>query len=312
MLAIIYVLGPTCCGKSDVGIAIATEADGEIISADSMQVYRGFDIGTAKLPPGERGGIPHHMIDCCDPVETFSAGEFQARADRLIGEISGRGRLPIVVGGTGLYLRALLLGLAAVGPADAAVRERLRRRAGRNGIAAAHRLLRRLDPPTARRLPPGDGQRILRALEYRVRTGRRLSDAISRRPFGAERYEALKIGLRIERGELRRRIDRRVDSMFAQGWIEEVEALLAAGCPPDAQAFAAIGYRDIIKYLNKEVTLEQAKESIKKATHQFLKRQETWFRSERNVNWVDASSPRTARDEAINLAKELGAGRAGG
>ena len=303
MTPIVCIVGPTCSGKSEAAVAAAKELQGEIVSADSMQVYRGFDIGTAKLSGEEMCGIPHHLIDCCDPTETFSAGDFQSRADRLIAEITARGRLPIIAGGTGLYIRALLLGLVPVGPGDARLRRRLRRRAGSKGIEAMHRLLKRLDRPTAERLQPGDTQRILRALEYRISSGRRLSDAIADSPFGRERYDAFKIGLKLPRDLLRKRIERRIEAMLEAGWVEEVRKLLDAGVPPDVQAFRAIGYREILGYLNKEVTLDEAIEEIKKSTIQYAKRQETWFRREPGVRWIDALPAEAARKKVIELIK---------
>ena len=270
-----------------------------------MQVYRGLDIGTAKLALVERGGIPHHLLDCCEPHEIFSAGDFQNGADRAIVEICDSGLLPIVVGGTGLYIRALLLGLAPVGSADRELRDRLRKRSKSRGMEAMHRLLMRLDPQTAEKLPPGDSQRILRALEYRIGTGRRLSEAIADKPFGSQRYRAIKIGLRIPRVELRKRIAARVRAMIKAGWIEEIEQLLASGVSPNAHAFRAIGYREIVNYLKyEEVTLEQTIEEIIRATQQYAKRQGTWFRREKGIIWIDASSPQVAETKVINLIKD--------
>lgn len=303
MLEIICILGATCTGKSEVAIAAASHFGGEIISADSMQVYRGFDIGTAKLRTDQRRGIPHHLIDCCDPTRIFSAGEFQAAADTLILDISRRNRLPIVAGGTGLYIRALLLGLAPLGSADSTVRRQLRQRAAQRGLESMYRLLRRLDPPAAASISPNDRQRILRMLEYRVLTGRRISEAISRKPFAAERYRALKIGLTLPREILRERIHRRVDTMIRMGLVEEVRLLLESGVDPDARPFAAIGYRQIVQYLNKEVPLEGTVEEIKKATCQYAKRQETWFRRERGVTWVQAESLDEVITKVINYIK---------
>lgn len=305
MTEIVCIMGPTCTGKSEVGIAVASRFGGEIISADSMQVYQGFDIGTAKLPPSERGGIPHHLIDCCDPHETFSAGRFQIRAEKLIDEISGRGRLPVVVGGTGLYFRALLYGLAPVGRADHDVREGLRQRAGRRGIASMYRLLEKLDPRAAENITPGDTQRILRMLEYRILTGKKISEAISRQPFAEERFRTVKIGLTLPRGELRKRIDQRVDRMIEAGIVGEVAGLLDSGADPDAQPFAAIGYRQMLRAINKEVPLDKAIEEIKKATRKYAKRQETWFRRERGVAWISTESLQTAKLKVINLIKGL-------
>jgi len=201
-----------------------------------------------------------------------------------------------------------LLGLAPVGPADRDLRDRLRRRAEERGSAGMHRLLQRLDPATAQHLKPGDTQRILRALEYRIGSGRRLSSAIARNRFGGERFEALKFGLKIPRAELRRRIDRRVEAMFAAGWVEEVRGLLEAGAPAEAQAFRAIGYREILNHLRKEVSLEETKEEIKRATKQYAKRQETWFRREPGILWVDAIPFETAGTEVIKSIKARGVG----
>jgi tRNA dimethylallyltransferase len=301
MPEIVCIFGATSSGKSSLAIAVAKHFGGEIISADSMQVYRGFDIGTGKVVPEEQEGVPHHLLDCRDPGETFSAGEFQQQAGGLIREMRSRGILPIIAGGTGLYFRALLHGLAPVGPPDRKLRKRLREKADEKGIAALHRILRRLDPETAEKLPVNDTQRILRALEYRLSTGTRLSETIARQPFAHERYDAVKIGLRCERSTLRSRIDDRVDAMFAAGWIEEVEALLASGVPQSSQAFRAIGYREILRYLKKEVTLEEAKELIKTATHQYAKRQETWFRKEQRVHWLDKTNLRSLTEKSIRI-----------
>jgi tRNA dimethylallyltransferase len=308
MTKVVFILGPTCTGKSNLAIAVAREFGGEVISADSMQVYRGFDIGTAKLSAVEMGGIPHHLIDRCDPREMFSAGEFQRLAEQKVEEIAGRKSLPVVAGGTGLYIRALLLGLTPLGSADRELRDRLRRQAQEKGIEAMHRLLQELDPATAERLPQRDTQRVLRALEYRLGSGNRLSEAIAQEPFGGERFEALKFGLKLPRAELRRRIDRRIEAMFAAGWVEEVERLLQSGIPPEAQAFKAIGYREILSCLKKEVSLEETKAEIKRVTKQYAKRQETWFRREPGVSWIDAADTEAAGTEVSNLIKARGVG----
>lgn len=290
MRRIVCLFGVTGSGKSDLAVFIARRFGGEVISADSMQVYRGLDIGTGKLTPEERRGVPHHLLDCCDPRDTFSAGAFQRAADAAIAEIISRNLLPIVCGGTGLYFRALMQGLAPVGEPDHELRERLRQMAGRFGLAAMYRLLARLDPSTAQRLPAGDRQRILRALEYRFGTGTPLSQAIAEQPFAEERYDTVKIGLALTRAQQRERIARRVDAMFAAGWIDEVEQLLSGGLPEHCQALRAIGYRQIVSYLRKEVTREEAADQIKTATFHYAKRQQTWFRKERNVIWLDAAS----------------------
>lgn len=300
MPKIVCIFGATATGKSELAVHLAEEFSGEVISADSMQVYRGFDIGTGKLTLAERRGIRHHLLDSCNPCEKFSAGSFQEMAEALIGQIQSRRRLPIIAGGTGLYFRALLLGLAPVGPPDRKMRSRLGKRAEKKGITSLYRLLHRLDAATAERLSPNDSQRILRALEYRIGSGKKLSDAVARKPFGKENYSTIKVGLRVAREELRRRIDNRVDRMFADGWVEEVKKILETGVSPDCHALRAIGYREIVRYLKKEVTLEETIQMIKTATHQFAKRQETWFRKEQNVLWLSAES----RDEIKQKSKK--------
>jgi tRNA dimethylallyltransferase len=300
---VVCIFGATSTGKSALAVEVALACGGEIVSADSMQVYRGLDIGTGKATAAEQRGVPHHLLDVCEPTEKYSAGRFQRDADAAIDAIIRRGGQPIVTGGTGLYFRALLRGLAPVGPPDRALRERLHRRKQRRGIAAMHGLLRRLDPETAARLPVNDTQRILRALEYRLSTGRKLSAAIAAHPFGGERYDVLKIGLSMDRAALRSRIDRRVDAMFDAGWIGEVKRLLEAGVPPDCHALRAIGYREIVKFLQKEVTIREAIDMIKTATHQYAKRQDTWFRKEKDVHWLDARELEKNKQKAMELLR---------
>lgn len=304
MQEIICIFGATSSGKSELAVALAQHLDGEIVSTDSMQVYRGFDIGTGKIRLEERRGVPHHLLDICEATEHYSAGQFQCSADEAIKQIRSRKHVPILAGGTGLYFRAVLRGLAPTGPADTEVRERLRLRAERKGIAVMHRVLARLDPATADRLPEQDTQRILRALEYRIVTGRRMSDAIAESQPQTERYSAIKIGLSIDRKHLRERIDQRVDAMFESGWIDEVRGLLAKGIPENCQAMQAIGYREIIQYLRKEVALGEAKDAIKKATHQYAKRQDTWFGKEPDAHWLEAKSLEETIKAAIKLITE--------
>ena len=298
---IICVFGATSSGKSDVAVAVAKEFGGEVISADSMQVYQGLDIGTGKVTEAEMDGIPHYLLDHCDPRQKYSAGDFQRDADQLIEIIRNNNKVPIIAGGTGLYFRALLQGLAPTGKSDPTLRKQLRNRQERVGTPRMHRLLRRLDPEIATKYSENDTQRVLRALEYRVGTGKRLSEEIARQPFDEERYQALKIGLKVERPVLRERISRRVDKMIAAGWLEEVEKLLEAGVPADSHALSAIGYRELIKYIRKEVALGEAIDLIKIATHQYAKRQDTWFRKENNVTWFEAVDLETTKHEVKNF-----------
>lgn len=298
---IICIFGATSSGKSDVAMAVAAETGGEIISADSMQVYQGLDIGTGKVTPEEMQGITHHLLDICNPRGNFSAGDFQVEADQLIKSLKSRNIVPILAGGTGLYFRALLQGLAPTGKSDPEQRERLRSRQLKYGTVRMHRLLKRLDPAIADKYSENDTQRVLRALEYRVGTGKPLSQGIAKKPFKEERYQALKIGLYVERSILRERIDRRVDKMIDAGWLEEVKRLREAGVPDDSQALSAIGYRELLRHIRKEVSLGEAIRLIKIATHQYAKRQDTWFKKENNVTWFEAVDLETTKQEVINF-----------
>lgn len=285
---ILVILGPTATGKSALGMELARRLDGEIINADALQIYRGLDIGTAKPPPEDRQEIPHHLIDILDPDERFSAGEFSRRARAAITEIQERSRRAIIVGGSGLYLRALLEGISPMPPGDEAVRAILEERLENEGLAALFRELRERDPKTAQRLEPGDTQRILRALEVEISTGRPLSDWIRQRPFGQARLPAVRIGLTMPRPILYDRISGRVDEMLKRGWVEEVVEMLDQGIGPSVPAFQAIGYRQLVRYLAGEWTLEEAVDDIIRATRRYAKRQMTWFRKERDIRWVPA------------------------
>ena len=289
MRPLIAILGPTASGKTEFGMRLGEALDGEIVNADALQVYRGLDIGTAKPSADLRAALPHHLIDILDPEEPYSAGEFVRRALPLIEEIRGRGRAPILVGGSGLYLRALLEGLSPIPASDPATRARLEERFAREGLATLYDELREIDPGTARRLAPRDRQRILRALEVAVSSGRPLSHWISQKPLGATPLRAVKLGLTSPRGILYDRIADRVREMIGQGWVEEVVALLERGVDPAVPAFQAIGYRQIIRHVQGEWSLEAATEDTIRATRRYAKRQMTWFRRERDVRWMAAS-----------------------
>ena len=240
---IVAVVGPTATGKSSLALRLARELGGEIVNADALQVYRGFDIGTAKSTPEERRGVPHHLIDILEPGERYSAGEFSRLARDRIRDITARGRCAIVAGGSGLYLRALWSGMAPLPPADPAVRRRLEEQLERDGIAGLYAVLQRVDPPTAARLGARDSQRVLRALEVFETTRRPLSTWIARAPFGAEPLAMRKIGLTLPRAVLYDRIEKRAREMMERGWVEEIERLLASGVDRNAPAFQAIGYQ---------------------------------------------------------------------
>lgn len=280
------IVGPTASGKSDLGIAVARHFGGEIINCDSVQVYRRLEIGTAKVPPPLRQLVRHHLIDIVEPTETFTAGEYARRAQAVIEEIEARGRLAILVGGTGFYLRALRRPLFESPPTDLRLRQRLTRIRGRWGTHHLYRMLCRIDPGTARRLSPNDWPRLTRALEYYFQTGRRLSENQIHRPPPPDCAQRIVvIALDPPRQELYRRINARAEAMFRHGLVEEVKSLLDAGIPPSAKAFAAHGYRRVIQYLQGEISLPQAIELTKRDTRHYAKRQLTWFRREPGVTW---------------------------
>jgi len=311
---LLVVVGPTAVGKSAFALAACERFGGEVVSVDSMQVYRGLDTATSKPGAADRARVPHHGLDLADPGEDFSMGEFVRFAEGAIAGIRGRGRLPVLVGGTGLYLRALLRGVAEAPRRMPGLRARLRAMGERHGVAFLHRMLRRLDPEGARRLPANDRQRIVRALEVRIAVGRSLGEMVRERPFGEERYDAIKIGLDMDRARLYRRIDERVDRFFAAGLIDEVRGLLADGRPASANAFKALGYREAAAHLRGERTLDDAMALTRRNTRRYAKRQLTWFRAEPGVAWfsldANAADPFAAPLEHAGralLARGMGA-----
>lgn len=287
---IVALAGPTATGKSRLAMVLAEKLPegGEIINADALQVYEAFDIGTAKPTREDLHRVPHHLIDILSPDERYSAGEFARRARRAIAEIRARGARPIVVGGSGLYQRALLDGISPVPRGDSEVRRRLRRRLEDEGVAVLHEELCRVDPPTGRRVAPGDTQRILRALEVAEVSGVPLSEWIDRRPYGSDRMDAVRIGLTLPRSVLYDAIEHRVARMVERGWVEEVETLLSRGLSTTLPAFQAIGYRQIARCLHGRCSLEEALDETVRATRRYAKRQLTWFRKEAGIHWFDA------------------------
>ena len=297
---VIAVLGPTATGKSAFAMALAADLAGrgltvELINADALQAYRGLSIGTAKPGPRERTRLRHHLIDVIEPHRAFSAGEFARRAAVAVEEIEARGALPILVGGSGFYLRALFEGLAPVPPVGADVREALRADLRSRGLCTLFRELRRVDPESAEALDPGDTQRVLRALEVVRATGRPLSEWQRR---GTERRlerRLLKVGLTLPRAVLYDAVEKRAGRMLERGWLAEVERLREhargrGGCSlGELPAFQAIGYRQLADHLDGNLTLEQALEETVRATRRYAKRQETWFRKESRVRWIDPS-----------------------
>nr|WP_170294511.1 tRNA (adenosine(37)-N6)-dimethylallyltransferase MiaA [Heliomicrobium gestii] len=291
LLPLVLIVGPTAVGKSDAGIALAQRFNGEIISGDSMQVYRGMDIGTAKLKPEERGGIIHHMIDILDPDQPFSVADFQRRVTALIADIVGRGRLPILVGGTGLYVRSIIDHYAFTDEAtDLELRQRLEEEAASFGLEVLHNRLTEVDPAAARRIHVNDRKRIIRALEVYHLTGRRQSDFHYADAIQQPKYRLAPIALTMERQELYRRIDLRAQIMIESGLVEEVKGLLKRGFPPTLPSMQAIGYKEIVGYLQGEYDLTQALYLLQRNTRHFAKRQYTWFRRDSRLIWFAADA----------------------
>jgi tRNA dimethylallyltransferase len=282
---LVAIVGPTASGKSALALRLARERPGEIVSCDSLQVYRGLEIGSAKASCAERAEIRHHLLDVADPGDVFSAADYARLARRALDAVRDRGRLPIVAGGTGLYLRALLDGLFE-GPArDETLRRRLEALADRFGDERLHRLLAHEDPVAAARIRPRDRVRVVRALEVFHTTGRPISDQQRQGAVPLRGYEALVVGLFPGRPALRAAIESRTRQMLARGLIEEVRGLLAGGVDPLARPLQAIGYRQALSVLRGEMTEEEAERAIVTATLRFAKRQMTWFRHQADVVW---------------------------
>jgi tRNA dimethylallyltransferase len=283
---LVVILGPTASGKSSLAIRLAEQLDGEILVCDSTQVYRHFDIGTAKVPLAERHGIAHRLIDLVEPKEIFTAGEYRRQALLALTEVSQRGKLPILTAGTGLYLRALLEGLADAPERSEELRARLRAKAQLRGSEHLHRALVRLDPEIARRIAPRDTQKVIRAIEMRILAGKPVGEIHRAGRNSLEGYHVQKIGLSPPRAALYARIDARTVAMLSDGWLDEVRKLSSSGVPPDAKPFQFIGYPELLAHLAGRLTMEAAIKKIQLATRQFAKRQLTWFRKEPSVTWL--------------------------
>ena len=283
---LIAILGPTASGKSALAVFLAEHLGGEVVACDSTQLYRGFDIGTAKPSAAERRGIPHHLLGTLEPHETSSAGGYRQCALAVLDDLRRRARLPIFTVGTGLYLRALLEGLAELPQRSEELRERLRESAAAHPPGHLHRILQRLDREGAPRIAPTDAQKIIRALEICLLAKRPLSEVhrAGRAPLTG--WRAVKIGLAPPREALYARIQARLEAMLASGWLGEVRHLLAAGLPEDAKPFDFIGYRELRAHMRGEMPLGAAKGAIAQATRHYAKRQTTWFRREANVLWL--------------------------
>jgi len=284
---LVVVLGPTAVGKSRVAVDLALRFGGEVIGGDSIQVYRGFDIGTDKPAPAERRGIPHHLIDTVEPTVQFTAADFVREALAAAKDISARGRLPIVAGGTGLYLKALVDGLFPGPGRDPALRAALEAEAREKGLDALFRRLEEVDPAYAAKIRDRDRVRIVRALEVHAATGRPISEHFRATESPVKGRTVVRLGLRLEREELNRRIDARVERMFERGLVDEVRVLLERGVPETAPPFRALGYSHVLRHLRGEIGRAEAVALTKTDTRHYAKRQMTWFRKDKDISWID-------------------------
>jgi|HubBroStandDraft_6_1064221.scaffolds.fasta_scaffold160767_2 tRNA dimethylallyltransferase len=295
---LVAILGPTASGKSTLGVRLAERFGGEVLACDSTQVYRGFDIGTAKPSASERRSVPHHLLDLVEPSEIFTAGEYRRRSEIVLADLRTRARLPILTVGTGLYLRALLEGLADAPERSAELRARLEARWANRGPAYLHRILARFDPEAARRIPPGDRQKLVRAIEICVLAGKPVTEVhrAGRDPLVG--FAPIRIGLAPPRAALYQRIERRTNEMLAEGWLEEVSELIRRGVSGGTKPFEFIGYRSLRDHLEGRTSLADATAAIVQATRRYAKRQATWFRREPDVTWLAGFGDELAIAEA--------------
>jgi len=282
---LVIVLGPTAVGKSAIAIRLAQEFRGEVINCDSMQVYKKFDIGTDKIPQDNRKNIPHHLLDIADSSTQFTAAEFIRYALEAIESIRRRQMLPIIVGGTGLYLKALLEGLFPEGKKDPAIRDRLERQAKEKGLEFLRESLLEVDPVYAKKIGERDKIRIIRALEIFHATKIPISEHFANTRSPVDDFFILKIGLKLERSVIYKKIEDRVDQMFERGIVEEARGLLEKGANPDSPPFRALGYKQVLNHLRGDISLEEAIDLTKKETRHYAKRQMTWFRKMAGIQW---------------------------
>ncbi len=300
MPRLVAILGPTATGKSALGIALAQRLNGEIVSCDSTAIYRGFDIGTDKVPVAERGGVPHHMIDVADPTEEYSAARYARETAAVIRAITARGRLPILVGGTGLYYRALTRGFFPGPSRDERLRARLETVANKRGPERLHRWLARVDPPSAERIQRRDRKRLVRALEVYLLTGRPLTQHFADTESPLPDYDVIAFALQIPSDATAERVARRVDAQFERGLMDEIRGLLAAGVPPAAHPFTGLVYRQALEYLNGMRGERETRELIVRENRRYSRRQLIWFRKEPNLQWIHAAGERDdTRDRVL-------------
>jgi tRNA dimethylallyltransferase len=310
---LVAIVGPTASGKSALGVWLAERLGGEVVACDSTQLYRGFDIGTAKPRVSERRGIPHHLIDILRPEEEATAGGYRQLALAVLEDLRPRNRVPVLTVGTGLYLRALLEGLAELPQRSEELRERLRASASKRAPGYLHRALKRLDKQAAFKIAPTDEQKLIRAIEICLLTQKPISEVHREGRAPLEGWRVLKIGLLPPREALHECIHSRTKVMLEQGWLQEVQSLLASGLKEDAKPFDFIGYRELRSVLHEEISLEEARAAIQQATRQYAKRQLTWFRKEQGVRWFSGFGDDPAiQTGAFEWLQSQGAGTARG
>ncbi|MCG3196496.1 MAG: tRNA (adenosine(37)-N6)-dimethylallyltransferase MiaA [Candidatus Omnitrophica bacterium] len=303
--ALIALVGPTASGKTSFALSLAERLQAEILSVDSMQVYTGMDIGTAKPTPTERSRIPHHGIDVADPREFFSVADYLAISRPILEEFFSKERPLILCGGTGLYFKALVEGLAEAPPPDLEFRAELEARADQEGTGPLHAMLTRLDPSSAAKIHPHDRKRIIRALEIHHATGLSKTDFESRQESPPWKESVLWFGLRRAWGDLDRRIDLRVEDMFAKGLLDEVRDLIASGCGCRHTAMQALGYKEVLDHLEGRSSLDEAEALIKQRTRRFARRQMSWFRPNRSIKWLSLSPSRSPERTANELSERI-------
>ena len=286
-LPLVAIVGPTASGKSTLGVWLAERLNGEVVACDSTQLYRGFDIGTAKPSQAERRGVPHHLLDVLGGTDEATAGGYRERAIAVLEDLRTRRKLPIFTVGTGLYLRVLLEGLADLPQRSEELRERLRETAAEHGPGYLHRMLRKLDAVSTEKIAPADEQKLIRAIEVCLLAKRPLSEVYETGRKPLQGWRAVKIGLAPGRERLLERIQVRTEAMLAAGWLEEVQRLVDRGVGENAKGFDFIGYRELRSVMRGEVRVEDARAAIQLATRRYAKRQVTWFRREYSVEWLD-------------------------
>ena len=283
---LVIIAGPTAVGKTSVSIKLAKKFNAEIINADSRQIYKKLNIGTAKPTKAEQAEVPHHLIDLIDPDKQFNAARFAELAKKKIKEIELKGKRVFVVGGTGLYIKALIHGLFSTPPSDRNLKERLIKEAEKRGLAYLHQKLKKIDPVSGGRIHPNDKQRIIRALEVYYLTGEPISKLQERHRFKSSQFETLKIALYRPKEELYERINKRVNQMIDQGLLAEVKSLLEEGYSPELNSMTSIGYQHIASYLSGKLSLDRAIELLQRDTRRYAKRQITWFKGDREYVWI--------------------------